>query len=309
MTGWGGSVGHEPEDACHEGTEQDEDETESRERGCKSTQHRIAGGDQIGGDCATEEQHADEAADEQRQSRVQVAGHVPTWVRLGGKGLGGRAQANLPALAIALLVLTTAGGLAFSLADGAFADATRDPTDRRLATGVAERLVAADSPLTVRAGVLDARSVSNLTAERFVDDVPSVSSADIRLRVADRTVFERGDPAGGATARRIVLVAEQQRVTRSLPPGENRTTLPRRTERVTLDVDPVATRVRTVRVNGRVVLHEPSGLDGAYTVRVSRYETATLTFETDGPLRAGSVTLTYVPYRTTKATLEVTVDA
>ena len=206
-------------------------------------------------------------------------------------------------------MLTTAGGLAFSLADGAFADASRDPTDRRLATGLAERLVAADSPVTVRAGVLRDRTVSNLTAERFVNEFPAASGTDIRLRVGDRTLVEQGDPIGGATARRVVLVADRQRVTRTLPAGENRTTLPRRTEQVTLDIDPVGTRIRTVRANGRVVLHEPSGLDGNYTVDVSRYETATLAFDTDGPLQSGSVTVTYAPRRTTKATLEVTVDA
>lgn len=304
-----GSVGQQPDDPREERPEQEEDESEAGERERQPTEDGVASTEQVDGSRTSEEQCGDEATDEQCESRVQVAGHVGDWVRRRGKPPVARGQANLPALAVALLVLTTAGGLAFSLADGAFADASRDPTDRRLATGLAERLVAADSPVTVRAGVLRDRVVSNLTAERVVDEFPAASGTDLRLLVGDRTVVERGDPTGGATARRVVLVADRQRVTRPLPPGENRTTLPRRTEQVTLDIDPVTTRIRTVRANGRVVLHEPSGLDGSYTVDVSRYETVTLAFDTDGPLQSGSVTVTYAPRRTTKATLEVTVDA
>ncbi|MFC7081256.1 DUF7263 family protein [Halorussus caseinilyticus] len=57
-----------------------------------------------------------------------------------------------------------------------------------------------------------------------------------------------------------------------------------------------------------MVLRNESGLRGTFAVELSRFETTTLTFETDGPLPAGSVEVTYYPAETTKAVLAVTVD-
>lgn len=126
----------------------------------------------------------------------------------------------------------------------------------------------------------------------------------------DRTLAERGDPSGGATVERIVLVRSRERVSVTPPLDTGAVTLPRRTDRVTLEVDPPAgTTVRTVRANDRVVLHDPAGLDGRYTVDTSRYATVRLAFEARGPLGRGDARVTYYPAETTKATLEVTVDA
>lgn len=220
-----------------------------------------------------------------------------------------RGQANLPALAVALLVLTTTTGLAVALADGAFAGAHRDATEQRAALALAERLVAADSPLTSRANVLDASAVAGLTAGRLRADFPVASGHDVRLRLGNRTVVEVGDATGGASVRRVVLVERRQSV-RTVPPlDRDRTTLPRRTSRVSLAIAPSDATVRTVRANDRVVLHDPDELNGTYDVRVSRFETTTLSFEADGDLSAGDVEVTYYPARTTKATLAVTVDA
>ena len=63
--------------------------------------------------------------------------------------------------------------------------------------------------------------------------------------------------------------------------------------------------METVRVNGRIVLHQPSGLRGTETVSVSRSETLTVSFDATA---TGRVTVTAIPERTRKATLEVTVD-
>ncbi|MFB6107602.1 MAG: hypothetical protein ABEJ82_02025 [Haloplanus sp.] len=221
-----------------------------------------------------------------------------------------RAQANLPALAVALIVLTATTGLGLALAETAFTSATRAPSERRAAIATAERLVAPDGPLTVRRNVLDRDRASNLTAATLDRDYPVVRGRAVRIRLGGRTLVERGDPAGGTTVRRIVLVATRQRVTRRPPLPTNATTIPRRTSRLDLAINPPpGTTVRTVRTNGRVVLRNGTGLDGEYTVRVSRFETVELRFETDGPLPQGSVAVTYVPERTRKATLAVTVDA
>lgn len=218
-----------------------------------------------------------------------------------------RGQANLPALAVALVLLTSTAGLSVALADAAFVGADRDAGDRRVAGALSDRLVAADAPTTRRANVLrdGALSLSPAALDR---SFPVARGHAIRLEVGDSTVLERGDTTGGATVRRVVLVARPQAVSFTPTLDRNATTIPRRTERVTLTVRPTNATVRTVRANGRVVLHDPSGLNGTYDVSVSRFETVGLSFEADRPLVPGSVELTYYPTRTTKATLAVTVD-
>lgn len=215
-----------------------------------------------------------------------------------------RAQMNLPALAVALLVLVATLGAALTLADGAFAGADRQPEERRVAVALSERLVAADADHTARANVLDPGRLAGADiGSRF----PVVGAHDVRVRLDDRTVLARGDAGGGVTVRRVVLVRNTSRAERTPPLADNATTLPRRTDRVTLDIDP-GPGVTTVRANDRVVLHDPDGLGGTYRVRTSRYETLRLSFTAAEPLERGDVTVGYRPARTTKATLAVTVD-
>ncbi|WP_435195958.1 DUF7263 family protein [Natronomonas sp. EA1] len=210
-----------------------------------------------------------------------------------------RAQANIPALAIALLLLTTVTGVAVTLADGALADGQRDATERAVAVGLAERLVAADAPLTRRGNVLNVTRLEALDAERLEARYPT--AGDVRVRVDGETVAAIGEPRAGTTVSRIVLVATEQPTTRTMTGNE--TTLPRRTDRVRLSI-PETASVTTVRANGRVVLHADDGLSGTYTVAVSRFETTTVRH--DG---GSGVQVTAFPTRARKATLEVTVDA
>lgn len=222
-----------------------------------------------------------------------------------------RAQANLPTLAVALLVLTTTVGLSLAVADGAFADATREPSERRAAVALSERLVSADGPLTLRGNVLNRTKLADLDADWLRSAFPVAESSDVRIRLDDRTLVETGDPTGGATIRRVVLVAEREPTTVPVEfAGENATlTLPRRSDRATLAIDPPdGESVRTVQANERVVLHDPGGLDGDYSVRLSRLETTRLSFRASGPLPDGSVNVTYAPTETTKGVLAVTVD-
>lgn len=223
---------------------------------------------------------------------------------------GGRAQSNLVAVAMALVTVTAAASLGLALADAAFAGADRPVEQRRVAVALSERLVAPDSPLTARANVVDAAAAASFDAARLRAAFPVVGDRPVRVRLDGRTLAERGDPTGGHTVRRIVLVEGRSPVTHrpALGGDEQALTLPRRTSRVRLRVDPPeGTTVRTVRADGRVVLHDPAGLDGTFAVRVSRFETVRLRFDADGPLPAGSVEITYVPSRATKAILEVTV--
>lgn len=212
-----------------------------------------------------------------------------------------RAQANLPALAVALLVVTTVAGLSMAVADSAFASAERDAVDRATAEGIADRLLAADSPITDRRNVLNA---SRLGPGTVGETVPP--EVDVRVAVDGETVYQRGDPTDGPTVRRIGVVAERQVVTLDPPLRFGSVTLPRRSPRALVAVDESAS-VSTVRANDRVVLHDPAGVDGEHEVPLSRYETTTLRFE--GFPGDGDVSVTYFPRRTRKALVEVTVDA
>jgi hypothetical protein len=210
-----------------------------------------------------------------------------------------RGQANLPALAVALLVVTTVAALSVTVADSAFTSADRNAAERATADALADRLVAADSPLTDRRNVLNA---SRLDGETVAEIAPD--GVDVRIAIDGTTVYERGDPTV-PTARRIALVAERQTVSVDPPLTHGETTLPRRSPATAIDIDAGA-GVETVRANDRVVLHDPGGLGGEYDVALSRYETTTLRF--DGDPAAGDVTVTYYPRRTTKTVVEVTVD-
>jgi len=222
----------------------------------------------------------------------------------------GRAQTSLPTLAIALLVLTTTLGLGMALADRAFGSADRQPEERRVALALSERLVSPDGALTTRANVLNGTAVDELNESRLRGQYPVVGDHAVRVRLDGRTLVESGSVTDGTTVRRIVLVRRAE--SSAYEPAfaaTNGTTLPRRTDRVRLRIDtPRRTRLETVRANGRVVLHNGSGLAGNVSVDVSRFETTRLAFDANRSLSQGEVTVRYTPARTTKATLAVTVD-
>lgn len=213
---------------------------------------------------------------------------------------GSSGQTSLPAVAVALLLFTTVAGLSVTIADTSIRSAERNSGDRAIATATAETLIAGESPLTERRNVLAERRIEDDTVASLVP-----SSVDMRVTVDDRSVYERGDPTRGVTVRRIVIVADRQAVDLG-PEFDSRTvTLPRRAPRATVSIDADAD-IETVRANGRVVLYDPAGLDGAYNVSLSRYETTTL--RTDVTPDSGEVAVTYYPRQTRKVLLEVTAD-
>jgi hypothetical protein len=198
------------------------------------------------------------------------------------------------------------------MADRAYLSAERDADQRRVAVALSERLVAPDAPTTARANVLDDEAIDGLNATQLRSLFPVVGDRDVAVRLDDRLVAAVGDVTGGTTIRRVVLVERREPVTLtpSVSPVDPTVTLPRRAPGVTVDLSPPdGTTVTAVRANDRVVLHNESGLTGRFDVALSRFETATLAFEADGPLSSGSVELTYRPAETRKAVLAVTVDA
>jgi len=224
---------------------------------------------------------------------------------------GTAAQANLIALAAALLALTTVTVLGVAVADQALIGEDRPSGERHAATALSERLVSADSPLTNRQNVLDAAAVGRVTAADVRRWFPVLGDRAVELRLGSTTLASSGTPAGGTTVRRIVLVEERQRRTHrpSFSAG-NEVTLPRRTANLTVELTPPDNvSVTDVRANDRVVLHDPGGLRGRYRVSLSRRETVTLSFRANDSLAPGDVVLTTRPGRTRKSELVVTVDA
>ncbi|MBP1986350.1 DUF7263 family protein [Halolamina salifodinae] len=214
-----------------------------------------------------------------------------------------RAQANLLSLAVALTALVSATALGLVVADGALASADREPGERRAAGAAAERLVSAEAT-AVRQNVLDQSAVTGLSAADLDSLAPPVANRSVRVRLGGETLLRRGDPTGGATVERVVLVAERTTRSRSEAVGDgDQLTLPRRTDRVKLTFGSES-GIETVRANDRVVLHDPGGLTGQFVVEPSRYETTTLSFA-GGTAR---VVVESTPLRTEKATLRVTVD-
>lgn len=223
---------------------------------------------------------------------------------------GGRAQTGLPAVAVALLVLTMVTGIGLALGDGAIRAADRDPGERRVAVSLAAGLVGSESPLTVRANVLDERQLSNLTASRLRSTFPVTDDTPVSVELDGEPIATTGGASDGTTIRRLVVVENRSRETIEPALGWQRAvTLPHRGYRTTLTLSPPAgTTVTTVRANDRVVLHDETGLDGTYEISLSRFETTTLRFSANGPLPRGSVEIEYGAIRSRKATLAVTAD-
>ncbi|WP_231184149.1 hypothetical protein [Haladaptatus sp. DYF46] len=223
-----------------------------------------------------------------------------------------RAQMNLHALAVALLILTMVTTMSVGIADRALLGADRNPTRRHSAVATSERLISADSPLTVRPNVVNETALDRCNATRLTGWFPVLGERAFRIRVGETVIAERGSPTGGTTVRRIVLVENRSAVTRTPPlsASDPEFTLPRRTPNATLVVRPPdGTTVSVVRANGRVVLRNTSGVDGRFHVSLPRFETTRFAFETDGDLPTGSVEVTYYPETTRKAVVAVTVDA
>jgi hypothetical protein len=217
------------------------------------------------------------------------------------------AQATLASLTIALVALTAVAAVGVVVADDALADADRTPEQRRLAHALADRLVAADAPHTHRANVLSADRIAALNASRVDSLVPAARGRAFAVRLDGRTLAERGSPAGGTTVRRLVLVGDPQPTERTVP-LDNAATLSR-TGRLDVSLSPSDNvSVVAVRLNGRLVRHDPEGLDEPMTIRTSRRAEPVVRFETRNGT-TGTATVTSYPIDADAGTLEVTVGA
>ncbi len=222
-----------------------------------------------------------------------------------------RAQTELPALAVAFVLLTGTVVAGVVLANSALTAAERPALEEQTATSLSERLVSTDGPHTTRENVLSKEKLAELneTVLRDVYNLPG--DTEVTISVDDETVVETTALETPTTVERIVLV--ERRTQETIRPNfdSSRTaTLPRRTSNSTLSIDPPqGTTVERVLANDRVVLANESGLYGTFDVSLSPFETTTLRFESTGILDGDSVEILYEPSQTVKTTLRVSVDA
>ncbi|WP_147435575.1 hypothetical protein [Halobellus sp. Atlit-38R] len=225
-----------------------------------------------------------------------------------------RAQANLIGFAVAVVVVTTVTVAGMALANDALVDADRDPATAHAADDLAAYLVDADAAHARGPNVVSSAAVRNLTASDLEAAVPSLRGRSIRITLGGDVLVERSAPAASGDGRRArdagferverrVRVEHTVQNTERIELSERReVTLADHTGDVTVAVDPRRGRsVTTVRAGNRVVLHDPSGLAGEYSVAVPDAYPLVLAFDADGPYVAGAAT---VAWHTRNASVE-----
>lgn len=218
-----------------------------------------------------------------------------------------RGQTNMMSLAIALVLLVGAAGTAIAVANGALAAAERDPAERNAATDLADRLVSLDTPHVRRENVLDREEMLKLDVSDAESMAPDITDRAFRVRLDGQTLLERGEPSGGVRIERLVLLAsDDQRSYRLDLNEDDAVTLPRRADELRMNVtSDNGTTVSAIRINDRIVLHDPNGLDGSASVSVPWTATLRVTVDADGT--DATVEVTATPETTAKARLEVIV--
>jgi hypothetical protein len=221
-----------------------------------------------------------------------------------------RGEIELPALGIALVLLTAVLVAGIGTAQFALDSAERPALERHTAVSLSEAFVGVAGP-THGENILDASRVPSLNATMLSVRYGLPEGSDAMIRIGDEVIVSTGDVSDGTRIERIVLVAEHTE--RTIVPSfeeTNSVTLPRRTANATVEIDPPANAtVRTVWSNDRVVLRNDSGLAGTFEVAVSEMETTEFRFDAIGPLSRGSIRVDYYPRTTRKEPLAVIVDA
>lgn len=219
-----------------------------------------------------------------------------------------RGQSNLIALAIAILLLTAAIGVALTIAGAPFHTGAPTAADRHLARGAAATLLAGDSPLTRRAGVLNASALRAVDGADLRELLGLGSDVDVRLRFDGRTVAATGRIERGATVRRVVTVTQWQWTRTDAAFGNDSSLMVGPTPVVKLGVNASSTTIQSVRVDGRVVLHAPTGVSTPVTIAVPQSEPVQVNVTTTGPGSSASIWVATPTVATETGVLVVTID-
>jgi len=200
-----------------------------------------------------------------------------------------RGQANLLGFAAAVVVVVTVTVTGVAVASDALGDADRTPKSTHAAERLATHLVAADAAHTRDRNVLRADRTAALTDDDLDAAVPPVRGRSLSVTLGGDILVERGDtdvrPTDGAVQvdRRVRVERAVDRSRRVDLATQGSVTLSDHTGRLVVRIGTDRTRtVHTVRADGRVVLHDPSGLSGRYVVSVPETRPLTVGFESDG---------------------------
>lgn len=222
-----------------------------------------------------------------------------------------RGQANLIALAAAVLVVSAALGIALIFVSGSLSTATGEPEERVLATGIADRLTASDGPITRADGSVNASLVENFTTHRLASILPDANQGAVRVSLGGEELASIGEPHEGTTVTRLVRVVEHRSVIRRPDLSSNESSddyVLRAADHIEISINGSAGVLETVWLDGRMVLHDPEGLNGSFTVRLPAPGQSRLQFKV---LQPGNdvVTLKTVRRDVRFLRLVVTVDA
>lgn len=234
-----------------------------------------------------------------------------------------RAQATLIGFAVAAVVVVTVtvGGVA--IADDALADAERAPARTHAAERLAAHLVAVDGAHAREPNVLREAALANLTLADVDAAVPPVRDRAVRVSVGDRVLLARGGLADSAgvgddapssrVVRRVRIEREKPRTERVDLEDRRSITLDAHAGDAALRIDPAPGQsVTTVRADGRVLLHDPDGLDGRYAVSLPSVHPLEVAFAVRGTPalgRSGTVTVRWAAASGRTEPLEVIVGA
>lgn len=184
-----------------------------------------------------------------------------------------RGQANLLALAAALVVVTAATSTALLIAGGTMDARTGDPQEAALASGITERLLAPDGPLARSDGTLNATRIDQFDAEALQALLPAGSNATVHVRLGDRVLATTGAVSEGTRVTRLVRVVRYRPVTRI--PGlvandtDGSRIVLRAASWIDVEINGSAGTVQTVWLDDRLMLQDPEGLSGTYRIRLS----------------------------------------
>ncbi len=186
------------------------------------------------------------------------------------------------------LTVVSVGGIV--LLDIGLSSADQATDERALALAYSDRIVTETGPVATDDNILPATTVESLTAKQLT---ATDRSHAIGVRLDERTVLRVGDPAGGTTVRRLVLIEHTEPVKTT----GGTVTVPAGVDHVMITA-PTAT---IIRANDRVIHQSAGGID-QQNVALGGWQPTQLTADT------GELTVRYNQPTQDPGVLTVTVD-
>lgn len=180
--------------------------------------------------------------------------------------MNARAQANLVSFAAAVVLISVVTVAGVVVAEEALSDVAGQSQNERVASVTATYLVSDSAPHTHRHGVLHASAIESLTITNLTTAVPSLAGRSARVSIHDTPIIDRGTPTKSLIRRRVLIESyttrSQDIVLANVSGSESSNiSIPEHLGDVTVSILPTTNRtVQTIRADGRIVRHNPTGL-------------------------------------------------